>query len=108
MGKSGIKIRKVKELKFHPLNDEMYYLSDLQDLRLNIKENGLLVPLVVDQQNQVISGNRRLKCLIDLGIKEVQVLEFDIKEEDDVKFLIYSYNKQRRKRTGEMEVERAC
>ena len=94
--------RKVKELKHHPENSNMYILSDLDSLQENIEDNGLLVPLVVDQFNQVISGNRRLECIIRLGWETVDVHEIEVKEEDDIKFLIYSFNKQRKKTIGEI------
>ena len=51
----------VSKLKHHPLNKEIYTLSSIGDLVESIREVGLLEGLVVDQKNQVISGNRRLE-----------------------------------------------
>ena len=54
---------KIKDLLHHPLNSDIYNLSNLDDLTASINEVGLLTPLVIDERNQVISGNRRLKCI---------------------------------------------
>ena len=50
---------KVSKLTPHPLNLEIYDLSSIEDLMASITEMGLLQNLVIDQDNQVVSGNRR-------------------------------------------------
>ena len=60
----------VSKLKHHPLNREIYSLSDIDDLTKSIKDVGLLQPLVVDQKNRVVSGNRRLEAIRVLGDKD--------------------------------------
>ena len=50
----------VSILRHHPRNEEIYTLSNIDDLVQSIGEVGLLSPLVIDKSNQVISGNRRL------------------------------------------------
>ena len=49
----------VSKLKHHPLNEEIYKLSDIDTLSNSIKEVGLLEPLVINRKDEVISGNRR-------------------------------------------------
>jgi hypothetical protein len=66
-------------LSSHPLNNEIYQGNmDIDDLTDNIKKVGLLETLVVIPSGKrksyyVISGNRRLKSLISLGITKIDV-----------------------------------
>ena len=60
----------VSSLHHHPLNEQLYNLSDIDTLTNSIKEVGLLEPLVVNKKNEVISGNRRLEALRKLRYKE--------------------------------------
>lgn len=89
------------ELKHHPLNKHIYGLNDIQDLSKNIKEVGLLQPLVIDQNNQIISGNRRFEAIKKLKWKQVPVIRTTIKPVD-VPLLLISYNKQRVKSIQEI------
>jgi len=61
----------VSKLSSHPLNSEIYSLSSLDDLISSIEEFGLLQPLVINQRNEVVSGNRRLEAIRRLGWEEV-------------------------------------
>lgn len=63
---------KVSDLRHHPLNQDIYTLSDIDDLMSSIQEVGLLQPLSIDQHNQVVSGNRRFKAISELGWSEVE------------------------------------
>jgi site-specific DNA-methyltransferase (adenine-specific) len=91
----------VSQLKHHPLNKNIYNLSDIDDLVENIKEVGLLQPLVLDQNNQVISGNRRLESIKRLKFKIVDVIRIKVKT-DEIPLLLVSYNKQRIKSVQEL------
>ena len=64
----------VKLLKPHPLNAEIYQLSGIEDLAESIEQVGLLEPLVVNTENQVISGHRRLRAIKQLKWKSVEVI----------------------------------
>lgn len=92
----------ISKLISHPLNNEIYNGNmDIDDLAENIKKVGLLEQLVVISGNgkkyYVISGNRRLKALISLGIKktDVKLVEVDNK---DIPLFIISYNRTRLKK----------
>ena len=61
----------VGTLKHHPRNQEIYSLSNIDDLVRSIDEVGLLTPLIVDKSNQVISGNRKFTAVRELGWKRV-------------------------------------
>ena len=92
---------KIKDLLHHPLNSDIYNLSNLDDLTASINEVGLLTPLVIDERNQVISGNRRLKCIQILGWKTVEVNQIHIGDQNPA-LLIIHHNKQRQKSYQEL------
>ena len=85
---------KVSNLKHHPKNKEIYNLSSIEDLMESITELGLLQPLVIDQHNQVISGNRRFESIKRLGWEDVEV-EHRIVDNGEEEILLVHYNKQR-------------
>ena len=91
----------VSKLKHHPKNQEIYSLSSIEDLTNSISEVGLLQPLIIDQYNQVISGNRRFVCIQNLGWKEVEVEQKSVETKDE-EFLLVQYNKQRVKSYKEL------
>jgi ParB/RepB/Spo0J family partition protein len=84
----------VSKLKHHPKNKEIYALSSIEELMDSITELGLLQPLVIDQHNQIISGNRRFESVKRLGWKEVEVDFRNIKKGEE-EILLVHYNKQR-------------
>ena len=92
---------KVCNLKHHPRNSEIYTLSNIEDLVTSIGSVGLLTPLVIDKSNQVISGNRRLEAIKQLGWKSVEVEVVDVADEDVVSILIH-HNKFRTKQVREI------
>ena len=91
----------VDSLNHHPRNVEIYTLSNIKDLVQSIGDVGLLSPLVIDKKNQVISGNRRLSAIQELGWKTVDVEVVDVNDDEVVPLLIH-HNKQRVKSTREI------
>ncbi len=91
----------VNSLTHHPRNAEIYNLDDIDDLVASIEEVGLLTPLVIDQDNQVISGNRRFKAILELGWDTVEVQRVEVSP-DEVDRLIVHHNKQRTKTHREL------
>jgi DNA modification methylase/ParB-like chromosome segregation protein Spo0J len=91
---------KVSKLKHHPLNEKIYTLSGIESLMESIKEVGLLEPPTIDQDFQVISGNRRFESVTRLGWKEIDVHQIHVKKGDEVLTLIH-FNRQRIKTTQE-------
>jgi DNA modification methylase len=85
---------KVSELKPHPLNERIYTLSGLDELRQSIEEVGLLQGLTIDQHNQIISGGRRFSVILSLGWEYVEVNRMVVNDGDEVLFLIHA-NQQR-------------
>ena len=95
-----MKVR-VSKLSPHPLNRKIYQISSIEELMSSIEEVGLLENLVINQQNQVISGNRRLEALKRLNWKTVDCDRIHLKKKDVPKYLIH-YNKQRIKTCREL------
>jgi len=85
---------KVSILKHHPKNQDIYTLSSIEDLTESIKDVGLLQPLIINQNNQIISGNRRFVSIKRLGWKDVEVQQRTISKKEE-EFLLVHYNKQR-------------
>lgn len=85
---------KVSYLKHHPKNKEIYKLSSIEELMDSISQLGLLQPLVIDQYNQVISGNRRFESIKRLGWDLVEVEQKNVKDGEEEVLLVH-YNKQR-------------
>lgn len=55
---------------------ENYY-----EIKSNIKEFGLLNPLLVNSKNEIISGNLRFQIALELGIDAVPVVFIDVTDE---------------------------
>jgi len=91
----------VSKLKHHPKNKEIYTLSSIEDLTESISQVGLLQPLIINQNNEIISGNRRFVSIKKLGWKEVEVEQRNISEKDE-RYLLVHYNKQRVKTFREL------
>jgi DNA modification methylase len=85
---------KTNKVSHHPLNQQIYNLSAIEDLISSIEEKGLLQKLVINQSFQVISGNRRLAAIQKLGWKEVDVDQIKTDADEELDLLIH-YNKQR-------------
>jgi len=79
----------------------VHYGGKVKDLTKNIKDVGLLQPLVVDQKNRVVSGNRRLEAIRALAMKTVQVEKVKVSDKDVGKLLVH-HNKQRVKTHREL------
>jgi len=91
----------VSKLHHHPKNKEIYSLSSIEDLTNSISEVGLLQPIIINQHNQVISGNRRFVCIKNLGWETVEVEQKSVETKDE-EFLLVQYNKQRVKSFKEL------
>lgn len=91
----------VSEITSHPKNAEIYDLSDIEDLASSLEEVGLLTPLVINQLNQVISGNRRLEAIRRLGWEDVEVSRIEVTDEEVIPLIVH-HNKQRIKTNREI------
>ena len=69
-------------------------LSSIEELMESISEVGLLQSLIIDQHQQIISGNRRFESIKRLGWNEVEVEVKEVNKGEEELLLIH-YNKQR-------------
>ena len=93
--------KSVKHLKPHPLNTQIYQLSGIEELAESIQQVGLLEPLVVNTDHQVISGHRRLQAIKQLKWKSVEVIVRKDIPQDNEAFYLVQYNQQRIKLASE-------
>jgi site-specific DNA-methyltransferase (adenine-specific) len=69
-------------LKRNSTTHSMYVVPvNYDEIRINIQEFGLLTPLLVNFNYEIISGNLRHQIALDLGLEEVPVVFIDIPEE---------------------------
>ena len=85
---------KLSELREHQDNNQIYSLTDLEELKDSISTHGQLEPLVITKDKVIISGHRRFNAMKELGFIEcdARVEEF----ESEIVALI-QFNKQRQK-----------
>jgi len=97
----NIEYRKISELKPHPENVKIYgYNENVSDLVEQItKSNGRITPLLIKDDNTIISGHRRYKACQQIGIEEVpvEIRSFE-NETDELEALVLS-NSAREKTT---------
>jgi hypothetical protein len=51
-------------------------------LRANIQRFGIVDPIIINKSNMIIGGHQRLEAAIQLGIKQVPVVQVDVKGKD--------------------------
>jgi DNA modification methylase len=69
-------------LKKNSTTHSMYIVPvNYEEIRNNIREFGLLTPLLVNYDYEIISGNLRHQIALDLGFEEVPVVFIDTPEE---------------------------
>ena len=79
-------------------------LSNIEDLVSSIEDVGLLQPIIINQNHQIISGHRRYTAIKELGWNEVEVEQRNINDEEVELYLVHA-NKQRIKSAGELLAE---
>lgn len=94
-----------QKLKRNSTTHSMYVVPiNYDEIRNNIQEFGLLTPLLVNLDYEIISGNLRHQIAMDLGLKEVPVVFIDAPE-DMKAILSVSTNKFRVKSIVEIASE---
>ena len=96
-------IKHPRELKPHPLNIEIYGEENVDaDLVKSIKLKGILEPLVIKEDNTILSGHRRWKAAKSLKLDKLpcRIITFsDPLEEMDA---LIEFNRQRKKTVSQM------
>jgi N6-adenosine-specific RNA methylase IME4/ParB-like chromosome segregation protein Spo0J len=102
-----------KKIKPHEINTQLYGREDIDEALLeSIRTQGQLEPIVLDQDNNIISGHRRWKVLLKLKeeedlkkkkgqeYKEIKAAYFQKyynRELDEDKEAVVEFNRQRKK-----------
>ena len=71
----------LNKLSHHPINTDIYNLSNIEELSKSIEEVGLLQKMVINKKLQIISGSRRFESIKLLNWNEVDV---DVKDYNKV------------------------
>lgn len=92
-------------LKTHPLNVTVYGVeqSDPEMVR-SVKEMGVLHPITVNEDKQILSGTRRYLAAREAGLEQVRTVLFTGSPAEQQQFLIES-NRQRVKTAGQIASE---
>jgi DNA modification methylase/ParB-like chromosome segregation protein Spo0J len=90
----------VSKLKIHPFHKRIYLINEIDALANDIKKNGLLQSLVIDENQYIVSGVRRLYAVKKLGWDKVEVEIMNLNGKDE-KQTIVAFNKQREKTNRE-------
>lgn len=83
---------KLKDLKEMEGNPRKITKEEMNKLKENIKEFGLVVPLVLNKDLTIIGGHQRYQALKELGYKEADAIILDL-DEDKAKVLNLSLNR---------------
>jgi DNA modification methylase len=75
--KSRIELRRISDLKFNPRNPRQHPPKQIAQIAASIREFGMLVPVLVDQNNHVIAGHGRIFACQKLGWPEVPTIRVD-------------------------------
>ena len=70
--------------------------EEYESLKQSIKENGLYVPIIVNQDGIILDGHHRYKACQELGIKEPKTLVKEFKEKLDEQIFVIDCNLRRR------------
>jgi ParB-like chromosome segregation protein Spo0J len=91
-------IRKLSDLKPHPLNLEIYGDPNPDDdLKNSIQKNGILTPLIISEDGRIVSGHRRFSGAKEVGIEEVPVIIMPSCDDLDLEEKLIVANIQRQK-----------
>lgn len=108
----GAATRNPEKLERHEKNQEIYGEINLEPSFVNSIENeGILQPIVVNTEDTIISGHRRVEAAKEVGLEEVPVLvkEFDSVLEERVEIVHSNKNRTKtfsQKMREAMELER--
>ena len=81
------------------INDKIYIRSDLSDLKQSLESNGQLEPLVINKNNEIISGHRRYFSMVQLGWKDCEVR---IEEYENDTIALIEHNRHRTKSVSDI------
>lgn len=89
----------IESLVEHPKNN--YFFDDItgqqwEDFLTSVQKNGIINPIVITNENVIVSGHQRVKACRVLGIKEINAYTMDCKSEDDIIIALIESNIRQR------------
>lgn len=77
----------VSELKLHPQNN--YFFDDMvgeswEKFLQSIKERGIKEPIIITQDNMIVSGHQRIRAAKELGIESVDAIQNSYSSDDEI------------------------
>ncbi len=93
----------ISELKAHPLSLKIYSsnMASVKQLAETIKMTGQLEPIIINQENIILSGVRRWKAFKHLQIPNIKAIKVKSDYSEDQQNIVF-YNQQRKKTTREI------
>ena len=99
-------IKHPRELKPHPLNIEIYGEENVDsDLVKSIKLKGILEPLVIKEDNTILSGHRRWKAAKSLKLDKLPCRIITFSDPLEEMEALIEFNRQRKKTVSQMMME---
>ncbi len=93
-------------LKPHPKNIDIYGIEEIDVVLLDsIKQTGILTPLLVTSDHEILSGHRRWTHAKALGIEKLPCQVFESSDETEKIKLLLSSNIQRKKTESQYQKE---
>ena len=89
----SLSIDSLKPAAYNPRKKLKKGDKEYEKIKKSIVEFGYVAPIIVNFDGTVIGGHQRLTVLSDLGYKEVQCVQVQIKDENKVKALNVALNK---------------
>lgn len=93
----------ISELKPHPTSLKIYSsnMTSVKQLAETIKMTGQLEPIIINNENLILSGVRRWKAFKHLNIPIIKAIRVQSNYSDDQQNIVF-YNQQRKKTTREI------
>lgn len=81
--------KEIETNKIVPKSNPRKDFGDMNELVASIKEHGILEPILVTKENELISGERRLRAAAILNIEKVpiKILETDSVTNEEIKIV---------------------
>jgi len=70
-----VETRAVEDLKMNPRNARTHGARQVQQIEASIREFGWIVPIVVDEESEVLAGHGRLQAALILGLTAVPTIQ---------------------------------
>ncbi len=92
-------MNKIAVSKIQVINRQRLDYGDIDSLAKSINEHGLIQPIIINQENRLIAGGRRLAAMQQLGWTEIPIVYRETLTEDELYVLELEENIRRRDET---------